>query len=65
MELSMQDLLHPDIVATHLEKSTSVINNWIAIRGPGYAESLKIVKRSAIQNLRSIRSYFASGGGNP
>jgi hypothetical protein len=61
---SMQDLLHPDI-ATHLAESTSVIKNWIAIRGPGFAESLKIVKRRAIQNVRSIRSYFASGGGNP
>jgi hypothetical protein len=55
MEPSMQDLLHSDI-ATHLEESTSVIKNWIAIRGPGFAESLKIVKRKAIQNVRSIRS---------
>jgi hypothetical protein len=38
MEPSMQDLLHPDI-ATHLAESTSVIKNWIAIRGPGFAES--------------------------
>jgi hypothetical protein len=64
MEPSMQELLHPNI-ATHLAESTSVIKNWIAIRGPGFAESLKIVKWRAIQNVRSICSYFASGGGNP
>ena len=53
MEPSMQALLHPNI-ETHLEQSTWAIQNWINIQGPGFAESVKRVKKNAIQNMRSI-----------
>jgi hypothetical protein len=53
MEPSMQALLQANI-KTHLEQSTWAIQNWINIQGPGFAESVKRVKKNAIQNMRSI-----------
>jgi hypothetical protein len=65
MEPSMQALLHPD-VETHMEKSSMGANkSWMQIRGPGFAESIKQVKKKAIQNVRSIRSYFDPGRSTP
>jgi hypothetical protein len=61
MEPSMQDHLHPD-VETHMERSSmAAIKSWMQIRGPGFAESVKQVKKKAIQNVRSIRTYFSAG----
>lgn len=58
MEPSAQALLFPNI-RTHLEQPPWVIQNWIAINGPVFMASLRTVKVRAIQNVRSIRSYFA------
>ena len=58
MEPSFQALLFPDI-QTHLEQPTWVIQNWLTIRAPGFLSSIRAVKTKAIQNVRSIRSYFA------
>ena len=58
MEPSAQELLFPDI-RTHLEQPPWVIQNWITINGPVFVASLRSVKSKAIQNVRSIRSYFA------
>ena len=58
MEPSAQALLFPDI-RTHLEQPPWVIQNWISINGPIFMTSLRTVKARAIQNVRSIRSYFA------
>ena len=58
MEPSAQALLFPDI-RTHLEQPPWVIQNWITINGPVFVASLRNVKTRAIQNVRSIRSYFA------
>jgi hypothetical protein len=61
MEPSMQGLLYPD-VETHMEQSSmGAIKSWMQIRGPGFAESIKQVRKKAIQNVRSIRSYFTPG----
>ncbi len=58
MEPSAQSLLCPDI-RHHLEQPTWVIQNWITINGPVFTNSLRNVKTKAIQNVRSIRTYFA------
>ena len=58
MEPSAQELLFPDI-RTHLEQPPWVIQNWITINGPVFIASMRNVKSRAIQNVRSIRSYFA------
>lgn len=58
MEPSAQDLLFQDIT-THLEQPPSVINSWLIIQGPVFAQSIRRVKARAIQNVRSIREYFA------
>jgi hypothetical protein len=50
MEPSAQSLLFPDI-RPHLEQPKWVIHNWLTINGP--------VRAKAIQNVRSIRTYFA------
>ncbi len=57
MEPSFQDLLFPDI-QQHLEQPTWVIRNWLTIRAPGFATSIRAATARAIQNVRSIRSYF-------
>ena len=57
MEPSVQELLYSDI-QTHLEQPTWVIQNWLAIQGPGFMTSIRAVTAKAIQNVRSIRSYF-------
>ncbi len=61
MEPSVQALLDPDI-QTHLEQPTWVIQNWLAIQGPVFMTSIRAVKAKAIQNVRSIRSYFPPEG---
>jgi hypothetical protein len=61
MEPSVQALLYPDI-QTHLEQPTWVIQNWLAIQGPVFMTSIRAVKAKAIQNVRSIRSYFPPEG---
>ena len=48
----------PDL-QSHLEQPTWVIQNWLTIRAPGFLSSIRAVKMKAIQNVRSIRSYFA------
>jgi hypothetical protein len=58
MEPSAQSLLFPDI-RTHLEQPPWVIQNWITINGPVFMTSVRNVKAKAIQNVRSIRTYFA------
>ena len=58
MEPSAQSLLFPDI-RHHLEQPPWVIQNWIRINGPVFKTSLRNVKAKAIQNVRSIRTYFA------
>lgn len=58
MEPSAQSLLFPDI-RHHLEQPPWVIQNWIRINGPVFKTSLRNVKARAIQNVRSIRTYFA------
>ncbi len=58
MEPSAQSLLFPDI-RTHLEQPPWVIQNWITINGPVFMTSLRTVRTKAIQNVRSIRTYFA------
>jgi hypothetical protein len=58
MEPSAQALLCPDI-RTHLEQPPWVIQNWITINGPVFIASIRNVKAKAIQNVRSIRTYFA------
>ena len=57
MEPSVQELLYSDI-QTHLKQPTWVIQNWLAIQGPGFMTSIRAVTAKAIQNVRSIRSYF-------
>ncbi len=65
MEPSLQALLYPD-VETHMEQSSmGAIKSWMQIRGPGFAESITQVSKKAIQNVRSIRSYFASKQSTP
>ena len=44
---------------THLKQLMWVIKNWITIKGPTFAQSLRTVKARAILNVRSIRDYFA------
>ncbi len=59
MEPSAQSLLYPDI-RNHLEQPPWVIQNWININGPVFMNSLRTVKtKKAIQNVTSIRMYFA------
>ena len=58
MEPSAQELLFP-YLHTHLEQPMWVIKNWITIKGPTFAQSLRTVKARAILNVRSIRDYFA------
>ena len=61
----MQALLHPDI-ETHMEQSSMVtIKSRMQIRGPGFAESIKQVRKKAIKNVRSIQSCFAPGRCTP
>ena len=59
MEPSAQDLLFPDIT-DHLEQQPWVIKAYFTIRGPTFAQSLRTVKARAIQNVRSIREYYAA-----
>ena len=59
MEPSAQALLFPDIT-THLEQQPWAIQAWLTIRGPTFAQSLRTVKARAIQNVRSIREYYAA-----
>jgi hypothetical protein len=58
MEPSAQSLLLPDI-NTHLKQPPWVIQKWNTINGPEFMTSLRNVKAKAIQNVRSIRTYFA------
>jgi hypothetical protein len=58
MEPSTQALLFPDI-RTHLEPLSWVIQTWLTIKGPTFMQSLRNVKAKALQNVRSIREYYA------
>ena len=58
MEPSAQSLLFSEI-RHHLEQPPWVIQNWITINGPVFMASLRTVKAKAIQNVRSIQTYFA------
>ena len=58
MEPSAQALLFPDI-RTHLQQPSWVIQTWLTIKGPTFIQSLRNVKTKAIQNVRSIREYYA------
>jgi hypothetical protein len=62
MEPSAQALLFPDI-RTHLEQPSWVIQTWLTIKGPTFIQSLRDVKAKAIQNVRSIREYYAPAQG--
>jgi hypothetical protein len=60
MEASYQEQLFPDI-QMHLAQPVWVIQDWLKIRASGFVTSIRTAKTRAIQNVRSIRSYF----GNP
>ncbi|KAI2489505.1 hypothetical protein MHU86_25082 [Fragilaria crotonensis] len=62
MERSAQALLFPD-VRTHLEQPSWVIQTWLTINGPTFIQSLHSGKAKAIQNVRSIREYYAPAQG--
>jgi hypothetical protein len=62
MEPSAQTLLFPDI-RTHMQQPSWVIQNWLTIKGPTFIQSLRNVKTKAIQNVRSIREYYAPAQG--
>ena len=58
MEPSAQALLFPDI-RTHMQQPSWVIQTCLTIKGPTFIQSLRNVKTKAIQNVRSIREYYA------
>ena len=55
-----EELLYRN-VEDHLERSKSTLHNWLATHEATITQSIKNAKSRAIQGLRSIRSYFATG----
>jgi hypothetical protein len=62
MEPSVQALLL-ESPAAHEQHLLTTTRNWIAINGPVFQESIRRVRKRALHNVRSIRSYFQSPGG--
>jgi hypothetical protein len=53
-----RDHLYDD-VETHLEKSTTSLQNWLNVYQGLFSDSISKAKRRALEGVRSIRSYFA------
>ena len=62
MEPSVQALLL-ESQAEHEQQLLTTTRNWIAINGPVFQDSIRRVRKRAIQNVRLIWSYFQSPGG--
>jgi hypothetical protein len=62
MEPSVQSLLYDD-PEDHESQQITTTRNWLAQHGQVFKESIRRVRARAIQNVRSIRSYFSTGGG--
>lgn len=57
MEPSVQELLHPE-PDDHQAQQLGTTRNWLAQNAAVFTESIRRVKRKAIQGVRSIRTYF-------
>ena len=57
MEPSVQELLLENPME-HDQQQLTTTRNWLAVHGPVFRESIRRVRNRAIQNVRSIRSYF-------
>ena len=62
MEPSVQSLLY-DEPEDHDCQHITTTRNWLAQHGQVFKESIRRVRSRAIQNVRSIRSYFSTAGG--
>ena len=57
-EPRVQELLCDDI-QEQLQRPTWVTQNWLTVNAPLFCDSMRRVKNTAIEGVRSIRSYFA------
>ena len=62
MEPSVQELLLESPM-DHDQQQLTTTRNWLAMHGPVFRESIRRVRNNALQNVRSIRSYFLPTGG--
>jgi len=60
-EPSIQDLLYDRMEDHMTHHSTASIGNWLAVHETTFLQSMKTVKKRAIQGMRSIQSYFSTG----
>jgi hypothetical protein len=59
---SVQVLLYED-PENHEPQQLTTTRNWLAQHGQVFKEIIRRVRLRAIQNVRSIRSYFSTAGG--
>jgi hypothetical protein len=62
MEPSVQALLY-DEPEEHDRQQLTTTRNWLAQHSQVFKESIRRVRSRAIQNVRSIRTYFSTAGG--
>lgn len=62
MEPSVQTLLYEN-PEEHERQQLTTTRNWLAQHGQVFKESIRRVRSRAIQNVRSIRTYFSTAGG--
>jgi len=60
-EPSIQELLYDRMEEHTTHHSVTSIGNWLAVHETTFLQSMKTVQTRAIQGMRSIRSYFATG----
>jgi hypothetical protein len=64
LEPSVQDLLFPTIDEHQRIYGPQAIRNWLSINEPVFIQSIKNVKKRAIQGVRSMRAYFNVSSAN-